>query len=168
MTMHVGFTGPRTGMTAAQRRAVEALLAKIDAEFQEIITVHHGCCVGADYEFGDMCWEVSTSPSRGDPISFAIGPFIVGHPPLIKAFESLNAVRRCDELRDPAPYHVRNQAIVDESGVMIATPRESQPQPAGGTWMTIRMALRALRAGKLVRLHVIGPDGSELDHTRWI
>jgi hypothetical protein len=159
MTMHVGFTGQRTGMTADQHRAVEALLAKIDAEFLEIITVHHGCCVGADDEFGDMCWEDSP---------FDVGPFIVGHPPLIKAFESLNAVRRCDELRDPAPYHVRNQAIVDESGVMIATPRESQPQPAGGTWMTIRMALRALRAGKLVRLHVIGPDGAELDHAGWL
>jgi len=153
MTMHVGFTGPRTGMTAAQLRAVDALLAKIDAAFQEVITVHHGCCIGADDEFGDMCWERCR---------------IVGHPPLIKAFESLSAVERCDELRDPAPYHVRNQAIVDESGVMIATPRESQPQPAGGTWMTIRMALRALRAGKLVRLHVIGPDGTELDHAGWL
>jgi len=154
MTMHVGFTGPRTGMTAEQYRAVEALLAKIDdAEFQEIITVHHGCCIGADDEFGDMCWERCR---------------IVGHPPLIKAFESPRAVAACCELMPAAPYHVRNQAIVDESGVMIATPRESQPQPAGGTWMTIRMALRALRAGKLVRLHVIGPDGAELDHAGWL
>ncbi len=154
MTMHVGFTGTRTGMTAAQRRAVEALLMKIDAEFQEIITVHHGCCIGADEEFGDMCRES--------------GMTIVGHPPLIEAFESSRAVAACDELIPEAPYHVRNQAIVDESGVMIATPRESQPQPAGGTWMTIRMALRALRAGKLVRLHVIGPDGAELDHAGWL
>jgi len=154
MTMHVGFTGPRTGMTAAQCYAVVALLLKnIDAAYQEIITVHHGCCIGADAEFADMC--------RGRA-------FIVGHPPLVKAFESWPAIDLCHELMPAAPYHVRNQAIVDESGVMIATPRESQPQPAGGTWMTIRMALRALRAGKLVRLHVIGPDGSELDHAGWV
>ncbi len=154
MTMHVGFTGPRTGMTAEQYRAVEALIMKIDDEFQEIIVIHHGCCIGADTEFADMCWR-----KRCD---------IVGHPPLVKAFESPPAMVICHKLMPAAPYHVRNQAIVDESGVMIATPRESQPQPAGGTWMTIRMALRALRAGKLVRLHVIGPDGAELDHARWL
>lgn len=153
MTMHVGFTGPRTGMTAAQRRAVGDRLNEIGAASCSLITVRQGCCIGADAEFADMCWGRA---------------FIVGHPSLIKAFESQLAVDLCHKLMPAAPYHVRNQAIVDESGVMIATPREFKPQPAGGTWMTIRMALRALRAGKLVRLHVIGPDGDELDHSGWL
>jgi len=152
MTMEVGFTGTRRGMTAAQKIVTFDLLRQIDDTFQETIVVHHGCCIGSDEEFAEKC----------DSMGFDV----IGHPPTVTSFMSRRATD-LSILRAPAPYAIRNQAIVDASGVMIATPRESQPQPVGGTWMTIRMALRALRASKLVRLHVIGPDGQELDHARW-
>ncbi len=153
MAVSVGFTGTRRGMATAQKFVVFDLLYKIDAEFDEPIVVHHGCCVGADEEFAEKC----------DSIGFEV----IGHPPRILAFRSTRGVELSIELREPAHYSVRNQAIVDASTVMIAAPAEPEPQRAGGTWMTIRMALRAQRAGKLIRLHVIAPDGSELDHSRW-
>jgi len=151
--MEIGFTGTRHGMTGAQKVALFDLLCKIDEEFDEAIVTHQGCCIGADEEFAEKC----------DSMGFEV----VGHPPRVALFRSTRALELCVELHEPAPYHVRNQAIVDASSVMIAAPAESTPQRAGGTWMTVRMALRALRAGKLVRLHVIAPDGAELDHSGW-
>ncbi len=154
--MEIGFTGTRYGMATAQHRAVGTVLNALlidEDKIRRSATAHHGCCIGADEEFAGMCWAHYVR--------------LIGHPPIVKSFESMRATRLCDELREPNSYQVRNQAIVDASDVMIATPRESQPQPVGGTWMTIRMALRALRSGKLTRLHVIGPDGAELDHGGW-
>jgi len=152
MTMEVGFTGTRHGMTRSQSVAVSYLLGKIHATSRDMIVAHHGCCMGSDEEFAEKC----------DSMGFDV----IGHPPTITSFMSQRATA-IGILRAPAPYAVRNLAIVDLSDVMIATPRESQPQPHGGTWMTVRMALRALRSGDLERLYVIGPDGQELDHARW-
>lgn len=151
--MEIGFTGTRHGMTRSQWSKVCDIASCIDGEFQERIVAHHGCCVESDEAFAVQCREW--------------GMLVVGHPPQIKAFESRIAVAASHELRAPAPYWVRNQAIVDASNVMIAAPAEAEPQRAGGTWMTIRMALRALRDGHLDRIHVIAPDGSELDHRGW-
>lgn len=146
----VGFTGTRLDMTRSQWGKVCDIASCIDGER---IVAHHGCCVGSDEAFAVQCreWEM----------------FVVGHPPLVKAFESRIAVEASHELLSPAPYWVRNRAIVDASSIMIAAPAESEPQLSGGTWMTIRMALRALRAQRLVALYVVGRDGKLLDHKGW-
>ena len=57
----------------------------------------------------------------------------------------------------------RNADIVAASRVMLAAPYEDTPQPRGGTWGTIAMARKALAAGKLDRLIVVGRDGRLLE-----
>ncbi len=152
--MHIGFTGTRYGMSELQIEEVCGLLD--DTLTLHGFTAHHGLCVGADAQYHDIC----RSP-RGGPVT------IVGHPGPDWPDGKLCAHVLCDETRPPQSHMKRNAAIVGASQIMIATPLQNEPQPRGGTWSTIRMALRALRTGKLRELHVVGRDGTLLDHTRW-
>jgi hypothetical protein len=159
--INIGFTGTRHGMSNSQSAAVGALLWTRRAT--NLVTTHHGCCVGADDEFHRM--------------SRRIDAFIVGHPGPGWPNGPLCARVMCDFVEDPLLYMQRNRAIVAAAsraeehdrapGIMIAAPYEDTPQPRGGTWATIRMAIRALRAGKLQALHVVGRNGDLIDHTRW-
>lgn len=148
MTLHLGFTGTRHGLSQHQGARVAS---QLDEHRPSV--AHHGCCVGADEEFALIAnnreWH------------------IIGHPPSRSEFISTRALELCHEIMQPEDYARRNAAIVAASQIMIAAPLESTPQKRGGTWMTIRMARRALRAGKLQALYVVGRDGVLLDHTRW-
>lgn len=157
--LHIEFTGTRRGMTQSQLDVVVRLVRDSGASY-----AHHGCCVGADQQF--------------HIVARAAGIWIVGHPGPGWPNGPLCARVICDEVCESAPYGIRNRAIVDAAsyseenlrshGVVIAAPYEDTPQPRGGTWSTILMALRALRAGKIKALHVVGRDGQLLDHTRWM
>jgi hypothetical protein len=153
LPLHLGFTGSRRGMSDPQLRAVSRLLTDLADIHRVPIIAHHGCCVGADEDFHALARER--------------GWRVIGHPGPDWPDGPLCAYAICGETVNPAPYPVRNQAIVDAASVMIATPLEVRPQPRGGTWSTVRMALRALRAGGLRELHVVGRDGAMLDHARW-
>jgi hypothetical protein len=155
--LHIGFTGTRVGLTPAQLRGVkDAILDRIGGGF----VAHHGDCVGADCEFHRLCRGSWPGPVR-----------IIAHPGPPSGW---SAGCEADEWRAPKLYMVRNRNIVDmqdadgpDSRLMIAAPLELEPQPRGGTWGTIKIARRALAAGRLRELVVVGRDGELLDHTRW-
>ena len=145
MTLHIGFTGTRHGMTVAQGATVNGLLAYLGSSGIHIAIrqrdaahAHSGDCVGADAEFHALC--------------VAHGLWTVGHPPVDQHHR---AHCQYDEVREPLTHFARNRAIVDESTVMFATPHEAHHQTRGGTWYTIDYANKI---GKPLLL--VLPDGS--------
>jgi len=133
--MKVGFTGTQNGMTAEQLRTFGEIIKKL-----RIDEFHHGDCVGADKEAVEAVIYVQPDVH------------VVCHPPenpSKRAFTSFN------ETRDEKPYLVRNHDIVDECGLLIATPWEYAEELRSGTWATIRYARKS---GK--RIVVIYPDGT--------
>jgi hypothetical protein len=129
----IGFSGTRNGMTGDQSFAVAGLLRSHDR-----CELHHGDCIGADFEAGIM------ARAAGHRVSI--------HPP---TDPSNRAFSLYDVMRPVKPYLVRNRNIVDETDELIATPAEMTEQQRGGTWSTIRYARRK---GKPIT--VILPDGT--------
>lgn len=152
MTLHIGFSGTRRGMSDHQFRKLRDLL--LEHTRGGCVVAHHGCCVGADAQF-------ARTAGASDLVH------VVGHPPRIARLLSDDALACCDEIMQPVDYHQRNAAIVAASQIMIAAPLENTPQPRGGTWATIRMSLKALRAGRLQALYVVGREGKLLEHKDW-
>lgn len=133
MTVRVGFTGTRVGMTPDQRLTVAALLDDVSISW-----VHHGDCIGADADF--------------HRIARAQGLKIKGHPPTEPA---LRAWCDFDEIAEPKPYLDRDRDIVAETAWLIATPKESVRRSYGGTWRTVGFASEATKPTVIV-----WPDGS--------
>lgn len=118
--MRIGFTGTKKGMTHEQQLVVTFLLTWLG---EPPLEFHHGDCVGAD--------------AQAATAAHSLGLRIVQHPP---SSDSRRAFTPADEVRDPAPYLVRNHNIVKSVDVMIATPKESVEVLRSGTWSTIRFA----------------------------
>lgn len=135
-----GFTGTRKGMTEPQRAIFrEALRWKMlffpaDGNF-----LFHGCCIGSDVEANDIAAELGYK-TIGLP-----GP------------DGSSTRRECALwMQRPAkPFLERDRDIVDESHHIFATPAEMVMMPQGGTWYTIRYALKRKK-----NLTIILPDGS--------
>jgi hypothetical protein len=122
MTIDIGFTGTRRGMTDHQYEGVHRLLSKGGIGF-----ANHGDCLGADAQFHHICYE--------------LGIPVVIHPPADpkqRAFCEGAVV-----VEDPLPYLERDRVIVMRSALLIATPAESdRPRSTRGkgTWYTIDFA----------------------------
>lgn len=132
--MRVGFTGTQEGMTSLQRQFVyDEVMAMLPAE------AHHGCCIGADYEFDRLLGATWVKA-------------VVGHPPsnTVKMASDCH----CDAFRDPLPYLARNRNIVDETDWLIAAPKGPEVQRSG-TWSTVRYARRLGRP-----VTIVWPDGN--------
>lgn len=114
-------------MTAPQREAVWRLLVSMAPQ-----EAHHGDCVGADEEFAELARRA--------------GARVIAHPP---RDERLRAHAYADETREPDDFLARDRAIVAETEVVVAAPRqETEPAktPRGsGTWYTAKYARRAGR-----------------------
>lgn len=147
MTVVVGFSGCRRGLTPAQRTAFLAFLPHLVRNFS-VTEARHGCCTGGDEIFHDAC-AVLDLPIVGHPTSTDY----VGD-----RWISKRLLVECDRLLPPAPPLSRNRAIVDVSAHFVATPPSATPSRSG-TWSAIHYARRALAARRLVSLHVIYPDG---------
>ena len=115
----IGFTGTRHGASADQLARLEARLTDL---FEPGAKFHHGDCVGAD--------------AQAHAIARRLGYWIIGHPP---KDDVLRAWCDCDELRDPAPYVIRDGCIVRECHRLLATPDEPERRHSG-TWTTVRIA----------------------------
>jgi hypothetical protein len=118
-------------MTPDQKVLVFALLDGIDG-----LELHHGDCVGADAD--------------AHAIARALRARVVVHPPWVT---KKRAFCHGNETRDPLPYLERNHHIVDETDMLIATPRGPELLRSG-TWATVRYARQQ---GKVIV--IIEPGG---------
>ncbi len=149
MTLHLGFTGTRHGMSPKQLSFVEWFV--ITQTPMAVFHAHHGDCSGADEQFHAACRNTGGRA------------FVEVHAPIQRG---LRAFCQGDQSHEPEPFMARNAAIVSASQILIAAPLQDVPQLRGGSWSTIRMARRALLGGTLKELYVVGRDGQLLDHKR--
>lgn len=133
--MHIGFTGPRKGMTTAQQEAFGALLAGLPAGGW----FHHGDCVGADAQAHAQALEA--------------GFRVHIHPPDRDDFRAF--CTQATTTSDPRPFLKRNQDIVKACDLLVATPPGFEEQLRSGIWSTVRRARRQNNPHL-----IIWPDGS--------
>jgi hypothetical protein len=136
----LGFTGTQVGMTPAQRLVFATLLRELG-----VTELHHGDCIGAD--------EQAHTIALADNIS------IIVHPPHNSSKRAF--CRGAKDIHPTKPYLERNHDIVDETGALIATPKEKEEQLRSGTWATYRYATKQKK-----RTIIIYPDGTYVDNAR--
>jgi hypothetical protein len=129
----LAFTGTRSGMTDAQKKTVRELLIRLHPS-----AVRHGDCVGADADFHAI------AAAQQIPI------FI--HPPINPTFRA-NLPSPVLPM-PPKEYLARNRDMVDASKHLIAAPKEAIEQPTGGTWYTVRYAMKMRKF-----IYVVWPSG---------
>ena len=135
--LSVGFTGPRTGMTAIQEYMVANVINN-----PRISEIRHGDCIGAD-EFVHS-------------VALKYGKKIFVHPPTNPRFRAFCAGPSEQVIIFPEePYHSRNKKIVKMSMILLSGPRNEEVLRSG-TWSTIRYA-RTLHSPRLI----IGPNGED-------
>jgi hypothetical protein len=133
--MRVGFTGTQQGMTDAQKEQVLRILAEYHVD-----EFHHGDCIGADEEFHNIVAETFGNEN------------IIIHPP---SAQQKRAFCKGGKWRKPKAYLDRNFDIVDETDILIATPKEDHEVLRSGTWATIRYG----RKDSGYHVYCIYPDG---------
>jgi len=133
--MIVTFTGTRAGMTGEQDATVRILITEGLAPVERGI---HGDCLGADATFHMICMQLGVPVEK--------------HPC------NMDSQRAYTEggyiLRPPRPPLERNRTMVDRGDVLVATPKGFAEEPRGGTWATIRYAVKM---GK--PFYIVWPDG---------
>jgi len=131
----LGITGTRNGMRPKQMLTVRTIVG-----FLVPTEVHHGDCVGADAEFHDIVREETKS-------------IIVVHPP---TNPKKRAFKQGDFILKEKPFMIRDDDIIDESDLMLATPFQFEEQGRGsGTWAVIRHTRKARKP-----LIIVWPDGT--------
>lgn len=141
MTLVVGFTGTRAGMTPAQKATVQRLLEEVSGGFWAV----HGDCVGADAEFHGLCMSLRGAVSNGAPRANCYG--ITVRP---ATTEHLRAFCKADITWPPRAPLDRNDDIVRECHVLIAAPKEYPEITQSGTWATVRRARKIYRPCTIV------------------
>ena len=146
--MKLGYTGTRSGMTAAQKASIRRFVEKHAVDIDE---VHHGDCIGGDDEFDSIIRELAKP-----------GCNIIAHPSNV---EPTRAYVDCKEVGDSRrrvkttmlperPPILRDCDIVDAVDTMIAAPRTYEEQAHSGTWFTYKYANKHKR-----KTYMIFPDG---------
>lgn len=176
--MKIGFTGTRKGMTDAQKLSFERWIGviclerwkNVEGEVEESqvlpVELHHGCCVGADTEAHETflavmgvvgnttnCITVLHPPSDPHKIDGRFQQILMTTSVYGANYHTGNPVR-VQRVYRPAPYLMRNHAIVDQSDMLVATPAGDQEVVRSGTWATIRYARKLQKP-----LMIIWPDG---------
>jgi len=124
---HVGFTGPSSGMTAAQ--AVRVTQALTSLRGVGASTANHGMCIGADEVFHGLARY--------------LGFRLVGWPGVTNTGTVYRrAAVTCDEVMPVKFFLDRNRDIVHASSVLLTTPDGARERVRSGTWATIRYARR--------------------------
>jgi hypothetical protein len=157
--MKIGFTGTRVGMTSAQLKSFAKMMAFLlhtDDDFPGLIPdldkapfpteFHHGDCVGSDDQAATIVYELFPDLN------------IIKHPPANNRFWANNP--HYHAFRDPAHNFKRDQNIVNEADLLIATPRTAVEIDNGGTWYTVRFARRKHQEGGVkYGVWLITPEG---------
>lgn len=115
MTVKLGVTGTRDGMTPYQRETITRILTNCPS----VGELHHGDCVGVDVEVAIL--------------ARSMGWRIVCHPPVD---EKLRAFAQYDEIRTAKTHFARNRNIVMETQCLLVVPKQMEHQAFGGTWYT--------------------------------
>lgn len=147
MTIVVGFTGTRTGMTAKQIAWMHILLdafmwlQKKKAFDKSKCFILHGDCVGADAEFDAI--------ASGHGLNRVIFPCTLE-----------NQRAHCERLgaeigQEPKAPLERNKDIITKSTVLIAAVATKNEVKRSGTWATIRHARKMKKS-----IFIIYPDGN--------
>lgn len=141
--MIIGFTGNQNGMSGKQRKAFYDLIYEFNCrEFR------HGDCYGSDEDSHNLVVRYFKSCKVRN---LFIGRIII-HPPIN---DSKRAWCRAKTILPAKEYLDRNKDIVNNSDLMIATPKEFEMQLRSGTWSTVRYSLK-----KNKKTIIIYPDGS--------
>lgn len=131
--MKLGFTGTQKGMTPLQQASFTKLSLDLGAE-----ELHHGDCIGADAEAHYIALSHKIS--------------IIIHPPTDQSRRAF--CEGAKEVRLPKTHFARNRDIVEETTVLVGASLVDHPLERGGTWFTIRYALK-----KAKKVYVIWPNG---------
>lgn len=136
--MIIAFTGPRAGITIAQKnQLLWAMRNRADRE----TVFHHGVCVGADQQFHMLLeqflidhpyvrpmWRLEMHPcTLASMVATDLRVISLGIPVTIHA---------------PIPPLDRNIVMAQECHRLWATPVNLVPMHCGGTWHTIRHVQR--------------------------
>jgi hypothetical protein len=134
--MKISFTGTRHGMSPEQKEAVRELFRDLD-----ITLLIHGDCLGADAEAHDLAMELGSEVH--------IRPADI--PPLRAHKEGV-------VVADPAPPLERDEDIVLDGEVLVATPYTDTEVKRSGTWYTVRCARKHGRD-----IYIVKRDGSVVE-----
>jgi len=145
----LAFSGRRDPMPKPQLRAVKDAFQILDP-----ISVHHGCCVGADEQVHTYClggyriihpktYEIITEYPR-----------IIGYPPTSKELRMFIIPDQFKKLHPPASYHERNRHLVDNAEFLVAAPASMSEKKSPGTWYTINYART-----KNIPVLIVTPEG---------
>ena len=134
----VGVSGTRHGLTSNQRMAAYQILRAWKDRHGGSVRLHHGCCVGADEEIHKE--------------AISLGFAVVGHPPVNTTFSALRRLQGFEHINLPRPYLVRNRNIVMAVNKILLLPRGNifAPNSGGGTWSTLRCAMKMDRVWVMV------------------
>jgi hypothetical protein len=132
--LHVGFSGPRSGLSINQIPS----LANIFSVFGDrYVVFHHGDATGAD--------------SQACKLAVDFGFILHSHPSEIERYR---AYFPSDVVEEPLPPLVRNNVIVRAVRLLVACPDTFHEVRRSGTWTTIRLA-RSVKRSRLL----VWPDG---------
>jgi hypothetical protein len=134
ITFHIGMTGTREGMTAAQKLTFAKIIGQ---SMKNTKVFHHGDCLGADADGHDMAVELGIETHVHPPIKTEV-----------------RAYKEGTYMAEPDGYFARNRDIVNASDLMVATP-VTDFETKGGTWYTINYAKKMNKP-----LIIISPDGT--------
>lgn len=130
----LGFTGTREGMTEAQKESVRELMSSLNPRL-----FVHGDCVGADAD--------------AHTIARSLGLVIAMRPCTLRNYRAYS--QGASKEYPPEPPLDRNRKIVEESSILMATPKGFHEEARGGTWYTINYA-RKMKTPVII----VFPDGS--------
>jgi len=139
--LRIGITGTSGGGTVYQTAALTAALESLLLAHGSV-ELHHGDCVGVDAEAHGIALDL------GIPVAV--------HPP--DKDRKRAYCQGAEQVYPPAPYLVRNHAIVDAVDLLLALPRGDREELRSGTWATVRYAKK-----RKVRTVIIPPAPRETD-----
>ena len=119
----LGVTATREGLNKLQLSVAADTLANGDWD-----ELHHGCCIGGDTQLAKLAW--------------ALGIPLHAHPPIDKKLVDTWCLDHWSQIYPDKGYHQRNRDIVDASSDLLGCPKQPKDPGFGGTWYTIRYALR--------------------------
>jgi hypothetical protein len=138
---HVAFTATRGELTLRQASSLREVIIMLRPTH-----AHLGDCIGGDTRIHVLLRGLNMSVWADSPCK------LIGHPPVPSNFR---AFLTYDEERPPLPYLERNEAMVNESVILVAAPAQEQEILRSGTWATVRYARKVN-----VRRIIVRPDGS--------